>query len=89
MKLLRLRAGYTQEELAEELGVSKTCINHWECRKDYPNEHRLRQLADFFDCSLAYLQGYGDSPAKCKTQEELDEEYNRRLAKANGSWRPQ
>ncbi len=31
MEAARVNAGYTQEELAQKMGVSRTTINAWEC----------------------------------------------------------
>lgn len=49
---LRKNRGMTQEELANELYVSRTAISKWESRKGYPNIDSLRAISKFFSVSL-------------------------------------
>lgn len=44
-KLARLRAGYTQQELARRLGVSESLIAKWETGRCRPSGERLEELA--------------------------------------------
>ena len=57
LKHLREDAGYTQEELAKTLSVSKTTISHYEIGLNMPNIVTLLQIADLFNVSLDYLMG--------------------------------
>lgn len=45
---LRRSRGLTQEQLAEELYVSRTAISKWESGRGYPNIDSLKALAKFF-----------------------------------------
>lgn len=56
-KLSRLRKenNYTQEQLADILGVSRQAISKWESDASYPETEKLIQLSDIYHCSLDYL----------------------------------
>lgn len=56
-KLSRLRKenNYTQEQLAEILGVSRQSISKWESDISYPETDKLIHLNNLFGCSLDYL----------------------------------
>ena len=51
IKELRLSAGLTQEELAQELGISPQTVWGWENGKFSPKGKRLRDVAQFFGIS--------------------------------------
>ena len=55
---LRRDAGYTQERLAEMLGVSTAAVSKWECGMSYPDITLLPKIAEVFECSVDYLLGY-------------------------------
>lgn len=52
---LRKQNNYTQEQLAEILGVSRQAISKWESDGSYPETDKIIQLGKLFDCSLDYL----------------------------------
>lgn len=52
---LRKRAGYTQETLAEALGVSRQAVGKWESGQGMPEAATLLDLADLLGCSLDQL----------------------------------
>ena len=52
---LRRENNYTQEQLAELLGVSRQAISKWESSLAYPETDKLIRLGELFDCSLDYL----------------------------------
>lgn len=56
-KLSRLRKqnNYTQEQLAEVLGVSRQAISKWESDVTYPETDKLIRISELFGCSLDYL----------------------------------
>lgn len=56
-KLSRLRKenNYTQEQLADILGVSRQAISKWESDITYPETDKLVKISNLFDCSLDYL----------------------------------
>ncbi|MSS08403.1 helix-turn-helix transcriptional regulator [Clostridium sp. WB02_MRS01] len=53
-KLQQLRKGmeWTQEQLAEELFVSRTAISKWESGKGYPNIDSLKNISKLFAVSI-------------------------------------
>ena len=52
---LRKRKGLTQEELAEQLYVSRTAISKWESGRGYPSIDSLKAIAQFFSVTLDEL----------------------------------
>ncbi len=56
-KLSRLRKenNYTQEQLADVLGVSQQSVSKWESDIAYPETEKLIRLARLFNCSTDYL----------------------------------
>lgn len=55
LSILRRRAGYTQETLAEALGVSRQAVGKWESGQGFPEAATLVTLADLLGCSLDQL----------------------------------
>lgn len=55
LSILRRRAGYTQESLAEALGVSRQAVGKWESGQGFPEAVTLVTLADLLGCSLDQL----------------------------------
>lgn len=53
-KLKKMRAdhGFTQEELAEKLYVTRTAISKWESNRGYPNIDALKAISKFFSVSI-------------------------------------
>ena len=56
-KLSKLRKtnNYTQEQLADILGVSRQAISKWESDLTYPETDKLIRMSDLYGCSLDYL----------------------------------
>ena len=52
---LRREAGYTQEQLAEMLEVSRQSISKWESDISYPETEKLIKLGELYNCSMDYL----------------------------------
>ena len=52
---LRKENNYTQEQLADILGVSRQAISKWESNVTYPETSKLIRMSELFDCSLDYL----------------------------------
>ena len=51
----RKESNYTQEQLAEILGVSRQSISKWESDIAYPETDKLLTMGRLFDCSMDYL----------------------------------
>ena len=45
---LRKRAGWSQEELAEKMGVSRQSISKWEGAQSVPDMNRILKLSEVF-----------------------------------------
>ena len=52
---LRREHNYTQEQLADALGVSRQAIGKWESDLSYPETDHLIQIGTLFHCSMDYL----------------------------------
>lgn len=48
LRQLRIGKNLTQEQLAEQLYVSRTAISKWEGGKGYPNIESLKCISKFF-----------------------------------------
>lgn len=57
LKELRLQHGFSQEELAEIIGIKQNSYSDWENGKCKPNYEKLEKIADFFGVSLDWLFG--------------------------------
>lgn len=70
-KLLHLRTqyGYSQEALAEKLGVSRQAISKWELGTTLPETEKVIAISEFFDVSIDYLL---KSNAPLSNSESLD-----------------
>ena len=51
----RKELNYTQEQLADILGVSRQSISKWESNIAYPETDKLIELGKLFNCSMDYL----------------------------------
>ena len=51
----RKELNYTQEQLADVLGVSRQSISKWESDIAYPETEKLIELGKLFECSMDYL----------------------------------
>lgn len=52
---LRKQRGLTQEELAQDLFVSRTAVSKWESGRGYPNIDSLKAIAAYFHISIDEL----------------------------------
>ena len=55
LRELRIKSGFTQNEIATKLGVSGQTILNWENGIYEPKINQLIQLADLFNVSVDYL----------------------------------
>lgn len=55
IKELRLKMGLSHRQLANKLGVHKSCINHWENNKTSITKQHKQQLCEIFDCNEIQL----------------------------------
>lgn len=55
LKYYRRRAGLTQEQLADSLGVTRGSVGMWEIGKCWPSAALLPKIADLLLCSIDEL----------------------------------
>lgn len=49
---MRKRAGLTQEQVAEALGITDSAVCQWEAGATAPRASRLMELAKLFHCTV-------------------------------------
>lgn len=54
---LRTKKGLSQEELAEQLHVTRQAVSRWETGETVPNTETLKLLSRYFDVSINALLG--------------------------------
>ncbi len=59
IRKLRKESGFTQEQLAEALGVSVSAVHKWESGKATPELEMLVDIAEFFETSVDAILNYG------------------------------
>lgn len=69
IKSLRLSKGLTQAALADQIHVSKACINRYECGLREPSIEVIGKIADFFGVDFNFLLG---APKESPHREEFD-----------------
>ena len=52
---LRKKSGWSQEELAEKLNVSRQAVSKWEGAQSVPDMGRIIQLSELFGVTTDYL----------------------------------
>ena len=55
IKLLRTEKGMNQEQLAEQLHVTRQAVSNWETGKTQPDIDTLTRIAEFFGVSVEQL----------------------------------
>ena len=71
LKELRIRKNLTQEELANEIFVSRAAISKWERGKGIPSEANLEQLCSFFQIEDKYLLCQEDFEIEFKNRNNI------------------
>ena len=76
---LRKRAGWSQEELAAQLGVSRQSVSKWEGAQSVPDMQKVVQMSHLFDVTTDYLlkeelsepePAESAAPLRCVTMEQ-------------------
>lgn len=58
---LRKKGGLSQEQLAEQLGVSRQAVSKWESGKAIPESDTLVSISEYFHVTLDYLMKENDT----------------------------
>lgn len=92
IRAARLRAGLTQQELAEKIGISYQGIGQWERDARKPKIETLSKIADAVGAPVPFLMGNGtledyerDDECKRKLKALVDDGHLSDLAKICGS----
>lgn len=64
IKELRQKAGLTQQELAEAVGVNRPALAMWEIGKSWPSAQILPEIAAALKCSVEDLYSKNHSTIK-------------------------
>ena len=54
--LLRKKAGWSQEELAEQMNVTRQSVSKWEGAQSVPDLDKMIRLSELFGVSTDYLK---------------------------------
>lgn len=90
---LRKRAGWSQEELAAQLGVSRQSVSKWEGAQSVPDMQKVVQMSRLFGVTTDYLlkeelgepepaPAESDAPLRCVTMEQAADYLAQRQAAA-------
>ena len=72
---LRKKAGWSQEELADKLGVSRQSVSKWEGAQSIPDMNKILQLSELFGVSTDYLlKDSLEAPEPLAVPEDADSE---------------
>ena len=72
---LRKKAGWSQEELADKLGVSRQSVSKWEGAQSIPDMNKILQLSELFGVSTDYLlKDSLEAPEPLAAPEDADSE---------------
>lgn len=77
IRSLRKESGYTQEELAEQVGIARGSIGRYETGVVYPSQEVIVALASIFNVSTDYLLGKETPPGNDDDVWELRESLRR------------
>lgn len=56
----RIKAGYTQEQIARKLNTSRSNVANWENGQNMPRLDLLIKCSDIYGCDVMYLTGHQD-----------------------------
>ncbi len=72
LQILRKNKGYTQEALADKLGVSRQAVAKWESGQIYPDISNLIQISNLMNVSVDYLVKDQDCAVCIKPRSDTD-----------------
>jgi len=75
LKSIRIAKGFTQESLADKIGVKKQTISRYENSDREPNVRTAKRIADALGVSLAELALTDEMPDTPKSAGHREEEY--------------
>ena len=69
---LRRKNGWSQEELADKMGVSRQAVSKWESNQTTPDLERILRLSSLFGVTIDYLLKDGAEPEIPRPETEED-----------------
>jgi len=72
IKEARVKAGYTQEQFAQMLGVSRQAVTKWEADRGIPDVENLKTIGKLLGISVDYLLDDGTELDLSVTREAVD-----------------
>lgn len=84
----RKKQGWSQEELAERLGVSRQAVSKWESGQSVPDLAKILRLSEIFGVTTDYLlkeSEQGRSEAQRNAEENPSEDYEERTMSDYGT----
>uniref|UniRef100_UPI003F68C74F helix-turn-helix domain-containing protein n=1 Tax=Streptococcus pluranimalium TaxID=82348 RepID=UPI003F68C74F len=84
LKDLRKKNGYTQADIAKEIGITQGAYQKWETGSREPSFENLIKLAKILDTTPDYLLGYGSTKANV-TFFQRSEEQNLKMESSLGT----
>lgn len=72
LKSARKKAGFTQDELSQELAVSRQAVTKWESDKGLPDIENLKHISKLLNVSIDYLIDSGESIDLSVIREKID-----------------
>lgn len=85
IKIKRIGRGYTQEEIADAIGVARSTYTRYESDKRLPDIYKLCALADYFDVSLDRPGGKRlETEKREQRTEHRDQTHSRNTYKVRG-----
>ena len=78
---LRKKNGWSQEELAEKLGVSRQAVSKWESAQAIPDLGRVLAMADLFSVTTDYLlRDENEAPTPATMEDSAPDSNVRRVS---------
>ena len=71
-KEARAKAGFTQDELAQKLAVSRSAVAKWESDRGMPDVTNLKMIADVRGVSVDYMLDDGNALNLSVTKKAID-----------------
>ena len=67
--------GYSQQDLADALGVNKSTVSAWVSGKKTPRMDKVEDMAAFFRCTVTDVLGYTQPEETDEFRERMKQEY--------------
>ncbi|MGN0807221.1 MAG: helix-turn-helix transcriptional regulator [Candidatus Coproplasma sp.] len=77
----RKKLGLTQQQFADELGVSRQAVSRWESDSAFPETDNLIKMSEMFGCSVDYLLKYNSETEQ--NEENKSEKGSKTIALSN------